>query len=1578
MSDSLNKSQKLFSEYSRGDPVLIASAYELEQFFECYGGNNTGLSAAEIANQIGNIAWIPNNDELQSWDGKLPVILPTGQVVTLPFAALGEVPGVKSGTTSNGIVEEPDSDEDIDMPVVRDRVSEYGMVQNFAAETIQGTYRRYRDCKPAKKLKRVNSTDKLVMDMAADTIRTNIIRSNSRKKMRASRSGRPPLSVSSLDQTSLASSTATSAAPVKRDDELNFDIISRSSTLPPEDDDSGSSQFEKLVQGEKVESVILSPRSSQAYDSSPRQSPWSPRADVQLSNLSPVSNPVKVSRDTPKVISIDDDTSTTKAEVVAEEEKVEVVEDQKLESCKLERPLYVEISNMKAKSLKSVKWNGNNDPYVVLSIGNWSDETDVVWSAAENFTWPATHVVGVCDSQDISNMLVTVYNANLIRDDQMIGVGEVCLDSLPQDTSQDIEVDIRREGGKQEFRGTIVVSLVVSSQVKPTTSHCNIHHEGKKEKMAEAGRILEASYAKEQQPVETPQLNDRGGESTKKLQRKPSSSKSTDSLKKERKASTRVEPEVQTAPRKVEKRDPSTSKQRASFRQPQSSKYDHAYKSSVKVPGMPSVNPAVHRKVAEKESTKQLHDNSLPIECEDRTDIDHIDVTMKDTKKTKSSKKKKNHMKKEKNDLSNSEFIGNKVDVSPDINRIIDKAFQSAILEESSAIRLNTYETALVLNALNIELSAPPTDFISTTTATPAVDDVPDDISFRSGRSSLSSTKETVLLSLQSPPLLAAALSEFVREKGIVKRNMKSSRPFTLTEQQAIVASNHLISLVRGNWKLVRKIMLTASTNKGVSSEDNRPEYWGPHWMSKITSALQMPPLHLPENCGEDMINLTEKSVHKLVKPSILRTRCRLYAKMMKYLNEWWGEGSKPQDPLTNGNPEYDDDVPMKSKRSREILDGDYVKIAKSESLLKAMRPLQRAYAWSASVEEMTYFCDIVGGMIGMTMKQPPYGPKGMKAQGMRWVTFREDATLANSNISVLASLREFGDSVEFIAGRCVYLPQVCLKKHTAPIPDDSALFTTKVTNLPINNLINCEVKVGMKVKVLDLDSLYRAYERFDWWDRPSNAAMTSMAGRPGVIVSLPAPAGTDYKRYGVSILTKRGDEIIDALPPDAMEDSSVVVAPASPVYKSRAAPSNQVVNNNIVKPKTKIEVQLPDHRKPTTISIRNESSFVNPIPDKPIPYVKLDAEYADALTSGFPDLDAIPEKDDSVTFMDFPTGGDEHLPPSDNGAMTFDEIDEQIRRDARVKELDDMHTGRVPRPLYRPVTPSGISKNTRDEVKVNKFTSSVPRGQVTETYSDTNNYGWMKKAEDKSEDYENYTNNEEVKSVEKPKKHELRPKSAGTGRRHHSPNRPQSGRHVKMQTAELDPALQSSPDDNNIPRFQRNINKSRARAEKEAIRKQRQKYDEDVEDNIVFFEGSDEAIDFGITGLGFTGAKASLEAAESPKRYPKRPSSANKALRSAIKPKSAANSINSQRKKSPVERSKRSSTPEKDEFFVKSSKHHVPSPADSVEYRSERDKKFLHRELKKTEKEFQAKEQSLVHQLKSLGITVQDLDISR
>lgn len=60
--------------------------------------------------------------------------------------------------------------------VVRDRVSEISMVLHLAAEIIQGAYRRFKACKSDVKFRRINSVDKMVANMAADTIKMSIKR----------------------------------------------------------------------------------------------------------------------------------------------------------------------------------------------------------------------------------------------------------------------------------------------------------------------------------------------------------------------------------------------------------------------------------------------------------------------------------------------------------------------------------------------------------------------------------------------------------------------------------------------------------------------------------------------------------------------------------------------------------------------------------------------------------------------------------------------------------------------------------------------------------------------------------------------------------------------------------------------------------------------------------------------------------------------------------------------------------------------------------------------------------------------------------------------------------------------------------------------------------------------------------------------------------------------------------------------------------------------------------------------------------------------------------------------------------
>ena len=57
----------------------------------------------------------------------------------------------------------------------------YSIPEYMAAETIQQAYKRYKACAGAIKMKRINSVEKLVMNIAADTIKKSFL---SRKRIK--------------------------------------------------------------------------------------------------------------------------------------------------------------------------------------------------------------------------------------------------------------------------------------------------------------------------------------------------------------------------------------------------------------------------------------------------------------------------------------------------------------------------------------------------------------------------------------------------------------------------------------------------------------------------------------------------------------------------------------------------------------------------------------------------------------------------------------------------------------------------------------------------------------------------------------------------------------------------------------------------------------------------------------------------------------------------------------------------------------------------------------------------------------------------------------------------------------------------------------------------------------------------------------------------------------------------------------------------------------------------------------------------------------------------------------------------
>ena len=132
----MKPSQKRPSDYEVGDHVGIVCKEELEELCNLYPSSATLTSKQldEFANHV-QISWLPNQYELRtSWDGCIEIITKKKKLFKVPFAAIIDL--------SDGIVEEPEDEEmEPERIIIRDSDSENILVQQFAAETIQSTFR---------------------------------------------------------------------------------------------------------------------------------------------------------------------------------------------------------------------------------------------------------------------------------------------------------------------------------------------------------------------------------------------------------------------------------------------------------------------------------------------------------------------------------------------------------------------------------------------------------------------------------------------------------------------------------------------------------------------------------------------------------------------------------------------------------------------------------------------------------------------------------------------------------------------------------------------------------------------------------------------------------------------------------------------------------------------------------------------------------------------------------------------------------------------------------------------------------------------------------------------------------------------------------------------------------------------------------------------------------------------------------------------------------------------------------------------------------------------------------------------
>jgi len=171
------------NDYKLGEIVLVVDYNELSLLQECYPDLFIGVDPHLVANKLAQIVELPQLMDIKNWDRKIGLLLEDGNEIRLPLVAIIEpIDNEDTGDVSvHYNVEEPDFAE-IDIPEVeiesnkRTNGTISDMALYMAAESIQQAYKRYKDCKPAVRMKRITSRENFVVNVAADVIKNSIRR----------------------------------------------------------------------------------------------------------------------------------------------------------------------------------------------------------------------------------------------------------------------------------------------------------------------------------------------------------------------------------------------------------------------------------------------------------------------------------------------------------------------------------------------------------------------------------------------------------------------------------------------------------------------------------------------------------------------------------------------------------------------------------------------------------------------------------------------------------------------------------------------------------------------------------------------------------------------------------------------------------------------------------------------------------------------------------------------------------------------------------------------------------------------------------------------------------------------------------------------------------------------------------------------------------------------------------------------------------------------------------------------------------------------------------------------------------
>eukprot|EP01033_Poteriospumella_lacustris_P011724 gene11724-8355_t len=161
-------------------------------------------------------------------------------------------------------------------------------------------------------------------------------------------------------------------------------------------------------------------------------------------------------------------------------------------------------------------------------------------------------------------------------------------------------------------------------------------------------------------------------------------------------------------------------------------------------------------------------------------------------------------------------------------------------------------------------------------------------------------------------------------------------------------------------------------------------------------------------------------------------------------------------------------------------------------------------------------------GLVQLRARGPVAAAAAIKADTDSHVLSLRDDVIDQLTTATMTATGEDKAATAIDVDVLVCLPRTCL--------DSTSIGVSKLLRMSRGTLDHDDVQLGMRLRVVDIATLQRLCERYEWYDRPTPATLQQLAGHRVEVVSVAELASKG--RIGVKLL--RDEHVCDALPLEA------------------------------------------------------------------------------------------------------------------------------------------------------------------------------------------------------------------------------------------------------------------------------------------------------------------------------------------------------------------------------------------------------------------------------------------------------------